>query len=250
MQPITDPLTLDPRQLFEGEAKIHLFSTEFVREQKTECFIVSKLIDFIVENKQKYFNGKVLVVFDEAPELFGSKQSRLFYKKQLAGKFSKFLRQSARIRGISTLSATHSLSGLNRTLLKDNCFNWLKVGQTSSKYDLEILRDFFGFGMDHMRALQSLQKGVFLGIKIPGVSLQQSSYQGLRTIPARFRHAQEDENYEKEYAKEFKKRMQNYHFIVSLLKDIEKEERKKIEQQIKTMQNKVIKEDEQGGNKE
>ena len=44
--------------------------------------------------------------------------------------------------------------------------------------------------------------------------------------------------------------MQNYHFIVSLLKDIEKEERKKIEQKIKTMQNKVIKEDEQGGNKE
>lgn len=254
-QPETSIYTFDPKLVFQSEIKLHIFSTQFIQNEKTDCFVTKKLLDYIVKTKKLYFQkGNVLIINDESLSKFSEEDSGIFYKQQLAKQYSVMLTRENRNNGISSATATHSLGSLNKTLLASNPFNWLIIGKTMAKKDREALRDYYRFTSEHMDTLSKLEKNQWMTFQFPSIPQDMSQNEGLRTIPPPFRHCEETEDYFTIFAKEYPERMVNYHFISEELKknmeEIESQIGKEAVKYTQEVVDKIEKQDEEKKQKE
>jgi len=156
------------RDVFSNRETVKIFTTRYIKDQKTRDFFTLMLINRIIEesNKSKY---PTLIIMDEIKGLLGGDSTRE-YKKILSREMARHLTESFRGRNISSISSSQSFSSISKTLLKSNAFTRQFIGQVTGETDLQVLRTVFGYSPDIIDDVMTLDLSQFKIRGIPNYS--------------------------------------------------------------------------------
>ena len=210
-------------ELFKNQDTIKIFSTKYIKDEKTKAFLILILLNQIIQhsNKSKF---PILLVFDELKDLCPN--SRVGFKGVLANEISRMFNTSFRNRNISSISSSQSFSGLHRSLLRLNCFSTVFIGFLNSPTDLLDLRQIYGFNNDAINTIQNLTFGEFL-IQGIGLPISEQIDMPFSSLLSPYPHKQPNMDFDNLSAKFFPERMKSYSDLINKMKTLKEQYIKK-----------------------
>ena len=211
------------KELFENQDTIKIFTTKYIKDEKTKALVILLLINQIIQhsNKSKF---PILLVFDELKDLVPN--SRVSFKGILANEISRMFNTSFRNRNISSISSSQSFSGLHRSLLRLNCFSTVYLGFLNSPTDLLDLRQIYGFNNDAINTVQNLTFGEFL-IQGIGLPISEQIDMPFKSLVSPFPRKEPNMDFDNLFSRYYPERMKSYSELISKMKTLKEQYIKK-----------------------
>ncbi|MBI2667620.1 hypothetical protein HYX17_02510 [Candidatus Woesearchaeota archaeon] len=231
LQESNSTLSLDWKKEIFSDTSIKIFSTRYIKDQKTKDFFVLMLLNQLVEHAHLSKKG-ILVVLDEIKDICPS-DSTVQYSRILSNQIARHLNTNFRARKINSLSTSQSLAGLSKSLLRSNSFTKIIVMKISGETDLDTLRKVYGYNNDDIQFILDLERNQFY---IIGGGLGVENEIPLRFCFSPFPHCEAGYKFDKFYEKFFPEKMINYS---SLKRQMNEKKQKSINYFMQIARNKV-----------
>lgn len=202
------------KDVFSDQSIVKIFTTRYIKDQKTRDFFTLYIINQIVEQSHKS-KHPILIVMDELKEVCSSFYKK-GYKKVLSREISRHLNTSFRVRNISSVSSSQSFSALSRELLKSNAFTSTYIGYIDSDTDLDILKTIYGYKPETISLIQGLGMNEFIARGVKDFVVEEEKF--IKILPPDFPHCEPAYNFDYFYGKYFPERMKNYSHMVNEMK--------------------------------
>lgn len=159
-------------ELFKNQEEIKFIDTHYIKKKKDKTEIILTITNQIVEKSDKC-NHKIMLVYDEVRGLIPAGY-RKGYIHVVADEFSKHLNINFRNRNISSWMTSQSLSGISKSLLRNNVFTKVILGAIDGQTDLDNLKQIYGFNSEKIINITQLEymRFIIFGLKDLSVSDQ------------------------------------------------------------------------------
>ncbi|MFH1682636.1 MAG: hypothetical protein ABIA37_02455 [Candidatus Woesearchaeota archaeon] len=216
-------LNLDfKKELFDSQDTIKIFTTRYIKDQKTKDFVTLMLLNQIVEHahKSKY---PILIILDEIKDIVPSSYSRIGYKAVLAREITHHLNTSFRANNIASISTSQSFSGINKSLLRSNAFTETFIGSIDGETDILNLKQIFMYDRGLIETIQELQFNHFIvrGIHQLPVAFQEGF--PFKCLFSPWPHKEPYYKYDQLFEKYYPEEMNKYSELVLRMKAIKKD---------------------------